>query len=81
MGADIVVSLTFSPHTTCGLIRSSYPEAQKTHQHRLKAYLPERIARALHTSPDLVQRAVEGFYVRDPSQLRVRSLLRLASSS
>lgn len=51
--------------------RHSYPEALKTHQHRTKAWLPEPIARALKTSPELVQRAAEGFYVRDPAQLRV----------
>lgn len=52
---------------------SSYPAALATHQHRAKAYLPEPIARALHTRPELIQRAVEGFYVRDPAQLRVRT--------
>lgn len=51
---------------------SSYPEALKTHQQLTKAYLPVPIARALKESPELIQRAVEGFYVRDPSQLRVR---------
>ena len=52
-----------------------YPEALRTHQHRAKAYIPEKVARALAVEPKLIQRAVEGFYVRDPSQLRV-SLLR-----
>ncbi|WWC66704.1 uncharacterized protein I206_100608 [Kwoniella pini CBS 10737] len=49
---------------------SCYPEGLKTHRHRTKAYLPISIARALKKSPELIQRAVEGFYVRDPSQLR-----------
>ncbi|TXT05023.1 hypothetical protein VHUM_03843 [Vanrija humicola] len=47
-----------------------YPAALKTHQHRTKVYLPVPIAKALHEAPDLIQRAVEGFYVRDPAQLR-----------
>ncbi|BEI84682.1 hypothetical protein CcaverHIS002_0500830 [Cutaneotrichosporon cavernicola] len=50
-----------------------YPEALKTHQHRTNAYLPVPIARALHSDPELIQRAVEGFYVRDPAQLRAAS--------
>lgn len=50
---------------------SSYPAALKTHQHTAKAYLPVPVARALHADPELIQRAVEGFYVRDPAQLRV----------
>ncbi|WWC85946.1 uncharacterized protein L201_000816 [Kwoniella dendrophila CBS 6074] len=49
---------------------SCYPEGLKTHQHRTKAYLPIPIAKALKQNPELIQRAVEGFYVRDPSQLR-----------
>lgn len=53
------------------LIRRSYPGALKGHLHRTKAYLPVNIAKALSKSPELVQRAVEGFYVRDPAQLRV----------
>jgi hypothetical protein len=40
------------------------------HLHRAKAYLPLPIARALSQNPSLVQKAVEGFYVRDPAQLR-----------
>ncbi|KAL1407108.1 hypothetical protein Q8F55_006522 [Vanrija albida] len=47
-----------------------YPDALKTHQHRTKVYLPVPIARALREAPELIQRAVEGFYVRDPAQLR-----------
>lgn len=43
-----------------------------THQHRTKAWIPEPVARALSVQPDLIQKAVEGFYVRDPAQLRVR---------
>ncbi|CAK9779392.1 hypothetical protein CC85DRAFT_288640 [Cutaneotrichosporon oleaginosum] len=50
-----------------------YPDALKTHQHRAKAYLPLPVARALHSNPELIQRAVEGFYVRDPAQLRAAS--------
>ena len=53
---------------------SSYPEGMKTHQHRTKAWVPEPVARALSANPDLVQKAVEGFYVRDPAQLRVSSV-------
>lgn len=52
----------------------SYPDGMKTHQHRTKAWLPEPVARALSVNPELVQRAVEGFYVRDPAQLRVSLL-------
>lgn len=40
------------------------------HLHRTKAYLPLPVARALSQNPSLVQKAVEGFYVRDPAQLR-----------
>ncbi|EIW67973.1 hypothetical protein TREMEDRAFT_44967 [Tremella mesenterica DSM 1558] len=47
-----------------------YPQALDTHLHRTKAWLPVPVARALHSSPDLIQKAVEGFYVRDPAQLR-----------
>lgn len=43
----------------------------KTHQHRTNAWIPEPIAKALSVQPDLIQKAVEGFYVRDPAQLRV----------
>jgi hypothetical protein len=50
---------------------ASYPDGLKTHLHHTKAWLPVPVARALRTNPELVQRAVEGFYVRDPSQLRV----------
>ncbi|WWD09089.1 hypothetical protein V865_007209 [Kwoniella europaea PYCC6329] len=49
---------------------SCYPDALKTHQHRTKAYLPLPIAKALKKNPELIQKAIEGFYVRDPSQLR-----------
>ncbi|WRT63689.1 uncharacterized protein IL334_000612 [Kwoniella shivajii] len=49
---------------------SCYPDGLKTHQHQTKAYLPVPIARALKKNPELIQKAVEGFYVRDPSQLR-----------
>ncbi|WWC58275.1 uncharacterized protein I303_100813 [Kwoniella dejecticola CBS 10117] len=49
---------------------SCYPDGLKTHQHKTKAYLPISIAKALKHNPELIQRAVEGFYVRDPSQLR-----------
>jgi len=48
-----------------------------THQHRTKAWLPESVAKALSVQPDLIQKAVEGFYVRDPAQLRVRPSTRL----
>ncbi|KAK8845462.1 hypothetical protein IAR55_006175 [Kwoniella newhampshirensis] len=50
-----------------------YPDGLKTHQHKTKAYLPISVAKALAESPELIQRAVEGFYVRDPSQLRAAS--------
>ena len=49
----------------------SYPKALKTHQHRANAYLPIPVAKALSVQPELIQKAVEGFYVRDPAQLRV----------
>lgn len=49
---------------------SCYPEALGTHLHRTKAYLPVKIAQALSKDPELIQKAVEGFYVRDPAQLR-----------
>ncbi|KAK6905382.1 hypothetical protein I203_106209 [Kwoniella mangroviensis CBS 8507] len=49
---------------------SCYPDALNTHQHRTKAYLPVPIAKALKKNLELIQKAVEGFYVRDPSQLR-----------
>lgn len=42
-----------------------------THHHLTNAYLPEGIAKALSIAPELVQKAVEGFYTRDPAQLRV----------
>ncbi len=64
----LTIILTFiDTHTSL----SSYPGALKTHQHHTKAYLPISIAKALAVSPELIQKAVEGFYVRDPSQLRV----------
>jgi hypothetical protein len=53
------------------LICRSYPGALKGHLHRTKAYLPVNVAKALSKTPELIQRAVEGFYVRDPAQLRV----------
>ena len=40
------------------------------HLHHTKAYLPLPVARALSQNPSLIQKAVEGFYVRDPAQLR-----------
>lgn len=43
----------------------------KTHLHQAKIYLPVDIAKALNKKPELVQKAVEAFYVRDPAQLRV----------
>jgi len=49
----------------------SYPGALDTYHHRTKVWLPKPIAQALSVSPELIQRAVEGFYVRDPAQLRV----------
>ncbi|KAJ9119510.1 hypothetical protein QFC22_003218 [Naganishia vaughanmartiniae] len=49
---------------------NGYPNALATHHQHTKAYLPVNIAKALTVSPDLVQRAVEGFYMRDPAQLR-----------
>ncbi|WVR03486.1 hypothetical protein IAU60_000477 [Kwoniella sp. DSM 27419] len=49
---------------------SCYPDGLHTHQHRTKAYLPVPVAKVLAHNPELVQRAVEGFYVRDPAQLR-----------
>ncbi len=48
-----------------------YPEAMKTHTQKAAAYLPKEVVRCLRARPDLVQRAVEGFYTRDPAQLRV----------
>ncbi|WVW81965.1 hypothetical protein I302_103968 [Kwoniella bestiolae CBS 10118] len=49
---------------------SCYPDGLNTHQQKTKAYLPIPIAKALKKNPELIQKAVEGFYVRDPSQLR-----------
>jgi hypothetical protein len=49
---------------------SSYPQALKTVHQKTHAYLPLNIARALSFQPSLAQRAVEGFYTRDPAQLR-----------
>ncbi|KIR43811.1 hypothetical protein I307_00147 [Cryptococcus deuterogattii 99/473] len=51
----------------------SYPEAMKTHLHQAKVYLPVGIAKSLNQKPELVQKAVEAFYVRDPAQLRAAS--------
>ena len=51
----------------------NYPAALSKHTHRTNAYLPKQIAKALSVRPDLIQRAVEAFYVRDPSQLRSAS--------
>lgn len=48
-----------------------YPAALETHHQHTIAYLPVNIAKALRTDPGLIQRAVEGFYMRDPAQLRV----------
>ncbi|ORX34672.1 SGT1 protein-domain-containing protein [Kockovaella imperatae] len=45
----------------------------RDHLHRTNAYLPIGIAKALSVQPDLIQRAVEAFYVRDPAQLRAAS--------
>ncbi|KAE8543115.1 hypothetical protein D1P53_000602 [Cryptococcus gattii VGV] len=50
-----------------------YPEAMKTHLHQAKIYLPVDIVKALNKKPELVQKAVEAFYVRDPAQLRAAS--------
>ncbi|WVQ93806.1 hypothetical protein IAU59_000884 [Kwoniella sp. CBS 9459] len=47
-----------------------YPDGLNTHRHRTKAYLPVSIAKVLNKNPELIQRATEGFYVRDPAQLR-----------
>ncbi|WVF66182.1 hypothetical protein IAT40_000922 [Kwoniella sp. CBS 6097] len=47
-----------------------YPAALDTHRHKTKAYLPTSIAKVLNKNPELIQRATEGFYVRDPAQLR-----------
>ncbi|WVQ80382.1 hypothetical protein IAT38_002487 [Cryptococcus sp. DSM 104549] len=52
---------------------NGYPGALSTHVHRTKAYLPVGVAKALKERSELVQKAVEGFYVRDPSQLRAAS--------
>ena len=61
------------------IIRNSYPGAALQHVHVAKAFLPIDIAKALSQSPSLVQRAVETFYTRDASQLRV-SLSHLCAS-
>lgn len=71
MGADILVSAATRRMGVAADIHDSYPAALSTHQHHAKAYLPTKVARALNASPELIQRAVEGFYVRDPAQLRV----------
>lgn len=55
-----------------------YPEAMKTHLHQTKIYLPAGIAKALNRKPELVQKAVEAFYVRDPAQLRVSDFFSLS---
>ncbi|OCF36141.1 hypothetical protein I317_01022 [Kwoniella heveanensis CBS 569] len=49
---------------------SCYPDALNTHRHKTKAYLPIPIAKVLKKNPELIQKATEGFYVRDPAQLR-----------
>ncbi|CED84976.1 MADS box transcription factor [Phaffia rhodozyma] len=49
---------------------SSYPDALRDHQHRATMYLPTPIALALARQPSLIQKAVETFYTRDPTQLR-----------
>jgi len=48
-----------------------YPEVALQHTHRCRAYIPRDIAVALSVEPSLVQRAVETFYARDATQLRV----------
>jgi hypothetical protein len=53
---------------------SRYPAALSTHHQHTMAYLPINIAKALSVDPSLIQRAVEGFYMRDPAQLRVSPL-------
>ncbi|WVQ76264.1 hypothetical protein IAR50_005929 [Cryptococcus sp. DSM 104548] len=52
---------------------AGYPAAMRTHLHHTNLYLPLDIAKALRQQPDLVQKAVEAFYVRDPAQLRAAS--------
>ncbi|TYJ51770.1 hypothetical protein B9479_007642 [Cryptococcus floricola] len=52
---------------------AGYPDAMRTHLHRTNIYLPLAVAKALRQQPDLVQKAVEAFYVRDPAQLRAAS--------
>ncbi|GJJ09468.1 hypothetical protein Clacol_003691 [Clathrus columnatus] len=47
-----------------------YPDAARQHVHHTKAYLPREIAMALFETPELVQKAVEAFYMRDALQMR-----------
>ncbi|KZV68670.1 SGT1-domain-containing protein [Peniophora sp. CONT] len=49
---------------------SGYPAALASHMHTTKAYIPMDVAKALASNPDLVQKAIETFYTRDPAQLR-----------
>lgn len=52
------------------LVARSYPKDLPDHQHRTTLYLPTPIALGLARRSDLIQKAVEAFYTRDPSQLR-----------
>jgi hypothetical protein len=56
--------------TTLASGSRSYPKDLPDHQHRTTLYLPTPIALALARRPELIQKAVEAFYTRDPSQLR-----------
>ncbi|TFK57504.1 SGT1-domain-containing protein [Heliocybe sulcata] len=49
---------------------SGYPIAARQHVHTTNAWLPLDIAKALSTSPALVQKPIETFYTRDAIQLR-----------
>lgn len=48
-----------------------YPDAAKSQIHRTKVALPTDISKVLASNPNLIQKAVECFYTRDPLQLRV----------
>ncbi|WVO14827.1 hypothetical protein L204_102466 [Cryptococcus depauperatus] len=66
----------FAPEKVEGAVWNrikGYPQALSTHLHHAKMYLPIVVVKALHKRPELIQRAVEAFYVRDPSQLRAVS--------
>jgi hypothetical protein len=53
---------------------AGYPRSLREHQQRTTVWLPKEIGRALARKPELVQKAVETFYTRDPTQLRVRAM-------